>query len=136
MSGSRIDHTVPSCYITSQAALKFYAQMASKEPQRFIFLRARLELFAPRVHFDAASRSQTEGEPEGHLDRNLWNGVVKTHVELLRNGLQQHPPGHQIKRKRVYLDGNWKSFYIKALDPALVLDLLQPDANWKTFKDK
>lgn len=41
------------------------------------------------------SQSQAEGEPEGHLNGNLCHRIVETHVEFLRDGLQQHPPERQ-----------------------------------------
>lgn len=36
--------------------------------------------------------SQTKGESERHLHRNLRHWVMEAHVKLLRYGLQQHPP--------------------------------------------
>lgn len=47
------------------------------------------------VHQDDALQGQTEGEPEGHLHRNLGHRVVETHVEFLGDGLEQHPPERQ-----------------------------------------
>lgn len=44
-----------------------------------------------------ASQGQTEGESEGHLYRNLRHRVMETHVELLRDGLQQHPSDDPVR---------------------------------------
>lgn len=41
------------------------------------------------------SQGQAEGEPEGHLYRNLCHRVVEAHVEFLRDGLEQHPSERQ-----------------------------------------
>ena len=47
--------------------------------------------------WQTASQSQAKGQPEGQLHGNLRNRVMETHVELLRNRFQQHPPGTHMK---------------------------------------
>lgn len=53
------------------------------------------------------SQSQTKGESEGHFHGNLGHRVMEAHVELLRNGLQQHASESRRKetemRNSIYL---------------------------------
>lgn len=65
-----------------------------------IFLRMSRTLHQIKTSA-GASQSQTKGESEGHLYRNLRHRVMEAHVELLRDGLQQHPPERRQKEKEM-----------------------------------
>lgn len=49
-----------------------------------------------------ASQGEPEGESEGHFYRNFCHRVMETHVEFLRDGLEQHPSEGEQKGTPIF----------------------------------